>query len=128
MGEPLTQFLTTDVGTGELSTHPSMPFLRQEVERFLEHALSDNTWKAYRTDWRLFEQWCAERDLVSLPTRSETVASYIAHLASVERCKAATIERKLSSISVRHGTRGLESPTKTVLVRETLRGTRNTIG
>ncbi len=111
-----------------LSTHPSMPFLRQEVERFLEHALSDNTWKAYRLDWRLFEEWCAERDLTPLPAQADSVAEYIAHLASVERCKAATIERKLSSISVRHGARGLESPTKTVLVRETLRGTRNAIG
>jgi site-specific recombinase XerD len=128
MGEPSMHFLTTDVGTEELSSHPSMPFLRQEVERFLEHALSENTWKAYRTDWRLFELWCAERDLMSLPAQAETVAGYIAHLASVEGCKAATIERKLSSISVRHGTRGLESPTKTVLARETLRGTRNTIG
>src|SRR5204863_8046543 len=102
MGEPSSRFQIASAGAEELSTHPSMPFLRQEVERFLEHALSDNTWKAYRLDWRLFEEWCAERDLTPLPAQADSVAEYIAHLASVERCKAATIERKLSSISVRH--------------------------
>jgi hypothetical protein len=40
------------------------------------------TRKAYRTDFRLFEAWCANKSATSLPALPEKVAAYLAAEAS----------------------------------------------
>lgn len=84
------------------------------------------TLRAYRSDWAHFEAWCAARGLVALPASPETVAMYLADLA--RWAKAATIARRVSSLSQAHQAAGHESPTRARLVRVTHAGIRRCLG
>ena len=44
----------------------------------LESVLSDNTRRVYGAQWRLFESWCGDVDLRSMPAEPLTVARYLA--------------------------------------------------
>ena len=60
---------------------PSVPALRaadQGVADALESVLSDNTRRVYQTQWNLFDGWCGEMGLRSLPAEPLTVARYLA--------------------------------------------------
>ena len=63
--------MTTAASTQIVPQEPaSLPALRatdQGVAEALEAVLSDNTNRVYGTQWRLFDEWCAEVGLVSLP-------------------------------------------------------------
>ncbi len=101
--------------------------LQGKANEYIAHAKSDNTIKAYRCDWSDFTSWCNGHGIQSLPALPEVIAAYIADL--VERgYKAATIERRLVSISKAHVTAGYEDVTKTAIVKETWSGIRRTIG
>ena len=74
----------------------SLPELRaadQGVADALEAVLSDNTRRVYGVQWRIFDEWCAEVGLASLPAEPFTVARYLAARAS-------------SGAAVRHATPG----------------------
>ena len=45
-------------------------------------AVSENTLKAYATDWAAFARWCRRRGADPLPPSSELVGLYIADLAA----------------------------------------------
>jgi integrase len=80
----------------------------RRAEAYAREARADNTRKAYRSDWRHFQAWCAERDLDPLPASPQTVVLYIAGCADLY--KVTTLERRLASISQAHKTAGLDSP------------------
>ena len=59
----------------------SLPALRaadRGVADALESVLSDNTRRVYQTQWKLFDEWCAEMGLHSLPAEPLTMARYLA--------------------------------------------------
>ncbi len=80
----------------------------KRAEAFARDARSENTKKAYRSDWRHFESWCQDQSLESLPATMQTVVLYIASIA--DDYKLTTLERRLTSISQAHKTAGYESP------------------
>ncbi len=103
--------------------------LIKRTEDFVRAAKAPATLKAYSSDWRDFNAWCHGHGLQSLPTAPETVALYIADLASC--CASGTITRRLTSITKAHETAGYsDSPASTrhAIVGETLKGIRRTIG
>ena len=60
---------------------PPAPALRaadQGVADALESVLSDNTKRVYQTQWKLFDEWCGDVGLRSLPAEPLTVARYLA--------------------------------------------------
>jgi integrase len=61
-----------------------------------------------------------------LPAIPETVASYIAECAG--RLKVGSIQRKLNAIAEAHKALGLESPTHSPIVANTMKGIRRTLG
>jgi integrase len=61
-----------------------------------------------------------------MPAASETVAAFIAECA--ERLKVGTIQRRLNAIAEAHKAVGLESPTHSAIVKNTLKGIRRTKG
>ncbi len=85
------------------------------------------TRKAYRSDIRDFQAWCADRDLQALPASPEVVADYLAHLAD-QGLKASTIGRRLAAVRYAHKLAGLPTPTDSEHVKATLRGIRRVIG
>ena len=99
----------------------------ERTREYVAASKSPRTVRAYRTDLRDFEAWCAEHGRTSLPATPETVADYLADMASGGR-KAATITRRLSAISQAHQMAGLESPTHAQIVRMTASGIRRQLG
>ena len=113
-------------------SHPStgLEDLIQKANDLIRAAKAPSTRKAYRSDFRIFESWCADHGLTSLPSASETIALYIASCV-VGRLAPATIARRLASISKAHQVAGFEdSPasTKHFVVGEVLKGARRTLG
>ena len=63
----------------------ALPALRaadQGVASALESVLSDNTRRVYATQWHLFDEWCSDVGLRSLPAEPLTVARYLAARAN----------------------------------------------
>jgi integrase len=102
-----------------------------EVERLFESAKehasdakAENTKRAYRSDWRQFEEWSAGLHVSPLPATPEVTAAYVTHLAEMGR-KPSSIDRALVAISQAHKLAGYNpSPTASVAVHETLKGIR----
>jgi site-specific recombinase XerD len=116
----------------QLSQTSNLVELERLIEianRFIHSAKAPTTVKAYRSDWRDFEAWCLQRRLMPLPSKPETVALYIADRAAT--LKSGTITRRLTSITMAHRTAGFaDTPASTrhLVVAETLKGIRRTIG
>jgi site-specific recombinase XerD len=96
------------------------------AREYMRRSKAPNTVRAYRADWRHFEAWCQERGLPSLPASEDTVALYLADLASWAR--TSTIQRRLSAIAEAHRVAGHEPPTRGAKVRLTWSGIRRTKG
>ena len=79
------------------------------VANALTSVLSDNTRRVYGAQWRLFESWCGDVDLRSLPAEPLTVARYLAARAG-GGASIATLPLTTSAISKAHEWAGHESP------------------
>lgn len=73
----------------------------ERVRHFAEASVSDNTRRAYRSDWCAFELWCVEQGLNPLPAAPETVAAFLTAQAD-EGFKTSTIGRRMATISNAH--------------------------
>jgi site-specific recombinase XerD len=118
-----------------MSLLPAVPRVSEELLRlaetarhFLAAAKAGSTRRAYASDWRHFTEWCRRHSLEPLPARPETVALYLADLASTH--KPATLRRRLTVIGRAHQAAGAPSPASRdePLVSETLKGIRRTKG
>ncbi|WP_431970163.1 site-specific integrase [Nocardia sp. bgisy134] len=102
------------------------------LRRYLEASQSANTLRAYRTDWIAWAGWCAAEGRQALPADALDVAVYLAAAADARRPNGewafgpATLERKSAAIAAVHAANGLPSPTRSDVVRLTLRGIRRT--
>ncbi|WP_024805168.1 site-specific integrase [Nocardia sp. BMG51109] len=100
--------------------------------RYLAASQSPNTVRAYRSDWIAWSAWCAAEGRRALPAEALDVAVYLAAAADTRKPSgewafgAATLERKSAAIAAVHAANGLPSPTRTDVVRLTLRGIRRT--
>ena len=96
--------------------------LSRQVFNYIHASKSDNTRRAYRTDWNHFTAWCSFHGLLSLPATEETVCRYLADRAQFY--KVSTLTRRVASISQAHQAAGYASPTQALSVRATLKGIR----
>ncbi|MEU6559654.1 site-specific integrase [Nocardia nova] len=100
--------------------------------RYLEASQSPNTVRAYRSDWIAWSAWCAAEARCALPADALDVAVYVAAAADARKPSGewafgpATLERKCAAIAAVHAANGLASPTRSDVVRLTLRGIRRT--
>jgi integrase len=100
--------------------------LVERAQEFARGARAENTLRAYRSDWRDFENWCRERNLVSCPASPHTVALYLTALSGIH--KVSTLTRRLSAISQAHQTAGYPSPTEESPLRLVMAGIRRSLG
>jgi len=100
--------------------------LTEQVRGFIRASKAESTLRGYQSDWRAFCAWCEGHGICPLPAIPETVASYIAECAG--RLKVGSIQRRLNAIAEAHKAMGLESPTHTAVVRNTMKGIRRTLG
>jgi len=86
------------------------------AQEYARGSQAASTRRAYASDLRDFDTFCAGRGERSFPAEPQTIALYVAW--SADRVKVATIRRRLAAISVRHRRAGLESPCSHRIVRE----------
>jgi site-specific recombinase XerD len=98
----------------------------EQVREFIRASKADSTLRGYRSDWRHFCGWCEAHGVCALPATAEVVASYIAECTA--RLKVGSIQRRLNAITEAHKAIGLESPTHSAIVANTMKGIRRTLG
>lgn len=95
--------------------------LRAEAKSRGQDSRATSTQRAYRSDWRSFEGWCADTGLTALPADTDTVELYLVSLVRAGAA-VATAARHLSGIRHRHQEAGLPDPTAAPGVRSVLAG------
>ena len=93
----------------------------QGVASALESLLSGNTRRVYAAQWRLFNDWCDEVGLQSMPAEPLTVARYLAVRAG-DGASIATMRLVSSALAKAHDWAGHESPCRDQGVRASLKG------
>ena len=88
---------------------------------FIQNSIAENSRRAYLSDLREFG-----KAGYSIPSTPEGMAEYLS--ASASSLRVATLVRRLASLSKAHDARGLPNPTRSPLVRATLRGIKRTYG
>jgi integrase len=116
---------------GELVAAASDVLLQTHDQALLAQYFSarhaDSTLRAYRSDWAIFNAWCAARGLQALPATAEIIATFLAFEADSGR-KVSTIRRRVAAIGLAHRLCDQAAPTSSELVRGTLRGIARTHG
>ena len=97
------------------------------AKKYAAASRADATRKAYASDWRDFDSFCAARDLQALPAAPETLAIYLAALADAGR-KVSTIRRRVVAIGSIHKLAGHLNPGDAPAARATLEGIERQIG
>ncbi|MBL4603755.1 MAG: site-specific integrase [Emcibacteraceae bacterium] len=89
----------------------------ERVKDYVRASSSEATLKAYKSDLEHFVAWGG-----ILPASQEMVANYLANYAGI--LSVSTLTRRISALSKIHEVKRFENPTKTELVRSTMRGIR----
>jgi len=85
------------------------------VDFYLSQSQAQNTRQAYLSDLEQFEAWGG-----TIPASSEQVASYLAENAAA--LAVSTLKRRVAALAWAHKDQGQVDPTKSVLVRQVLKG------
>ena len=107
--------LTTDLKT-----------LHEATLNNLKNSKSDNTLRAYRSDFKDFGAFCAKHGLNSLPSEPKIISLYLTYLS--KSSKISTLRRRLVSISMVHKLKGHYLDTKHPIIVENLMGIRRVKG
>ena len=86
----------------------------------LRNSKSENTLRAYQSDYNDFSLFCSKNGFQAMPTQPKILALYITHLSSYS--KYSTLKRRLASISILHKTKGHYIDTKHPIIMENLMG------
>ena len=105
----------------ESAALPELAAADRGVASSLESVLAGNTRRTYGTQWRSFDDWCAQVGLRSLPADPLTVARYLAARAG-SGASIATLRLATSAISKAHVWAKLESSCRDPGVRASLKG------
>ncbi len=100
---------------------PQLAAADRGVADSLESVLAGNTRRTYDAQWRMFDGWCSQVGLRSLPAEPLTVARYLAARAG-SGASIATLRLATSAISKAHEWAKLESPCRDPGVRASLKG------
>ncbi|UVH55172.1 tyrosine-type recombinase/integrase [Variovorax paradoxus] len=92
-----------------------------QFKHYLVSSVADSTRRAYAGDLRHFRDWGGR-----IPATPAMVARYLAAYAG--KVKASTLNRRLAAIASAHTVLGKPSPTRSELVRTTMRGIRRVHG
>ena len=100
--------------------------LELETIKNLRNSKSENTLRAYQSDYKDFSLFCSKNGFQAMPTQPKILALYITHLSSYS--KYSTLKRRLASISILHKTKGHYIDTKHPIIMENLMGIKRTNG
>ena len=92
----------------------------------LKISKSNNTLRAYKSDFKDFGVFCARHSLNALPTEPKIVSLYLTYLS--KNSKMSTLRRRLISISMVHRLKGHYLDTKHPIIVENLMGIKRVKG
>ena len=95
--------------------------LQEETLLNLQSSKAFNTVRAYKSDFKDFELFCAQNGFKSLPSEPKIVSLYLTYL-STKGSKTSTLKRRLVSIGVIHKFKGHYLDTKHPLIIENIMG------
>jgi len=95
--------------------------LEKETIINLQSSKSNNTIRAYKSDFKDFTLFCARNSFEHLPSDPRTVSLYLTHLSKKE-AKMSTLKRRLVSIAVIHKLKGHYLDTKHPAIIENIMG------
>ena len=98
---------------------------RQTIQN-IKSSKSHNTLRAYKSDIKSFEKFCANLNFKSLPTNAKTVSLFITELSKYS--KLSTIKRKLAAIKVTHSLANEYIDIKHPVINENLNGLKKKLG
>ena len=94
--------------------------LELETIKNLRNSKSNNTLRAYQSDFKDFSLFCSKNGFQAMPTTPNVIALYITHLSSYS--KYSTLKRRIASLSILHKTKGHYIDTKHPIIIENLMG------
>ena len=100
--------------------------LEIETLKNLKNSKSNNTLRAYQSDFKDFSRFCIKNGLSSMPADPKIIALYITFLS--KSSKFSTLKRRIASISVIHKLKGHYLDTKHPVIMENLLGIKRTLG
>ncbi len=112
------------------ATH-TLSRLAANAREFAAARASDNTRRAYESDWALFQRWCAKKGLDSEIPTPEVVGLFLTAMATgdgVKKAAASTIERRLSALTTTYRSRGTTLDRNDRHVVDVLAGIKRRIG
>ena len=101
--------------------------LQDETLNNLKNSKSENTLRAYKSDFRDFSLFCIKHGLESMPSNPNIVSIYLTNLSKSE-VKISTLRRRLVSIGVVHKLKGHYLDTKHPIIIENLLGIKRAKG
>jgi site-specific recombinase XerD len=104
----------------------NIKFLEEETLNNLRNSKSNNTLRAYKSDYNDFALFCSKNNFQSMPTMPKIMALYLTHLSKTS--KYSTLKRRLASIGILHKMKGHYIDTKDPIILENLMGIKRTIG
>ncbi|MEZ5758262.1 MAG: site-specific integrase [Emcibacteraceae bacterium] len=93
----------------------------ERTKDYVRASSAEATLRAYRADLEHFMAWGG-----SIPASANSVANYLSDYAGA--LSVATLSRRVAALSKIHSVRKLENPTKSELVRSTMKGIKRTHG
>ncbi len=103
-----------------------LKILHEETLNNLRNSKTNNTLRAYKSDFKDFSAFCSKHGLNSLPTEAKIISLYLTHLSKTS--KVSTLKRRLVSISMVHKLKGHYLDTKHPIIVENLMGIRRAKG
>nr|WP_243980502.1 site-specific integrase [Methylobacterium sp. E-045] len=117
--------------TNNLSAADPAGFLPAElasiVQAYQRASKAGSTVRAYTTDARVFQAWCAGYGFRSLPATAQAVAAFLSHEAEAGHATS-TIGRRLAAIRYAHKLAGAADPTEDEAVHAVMKGIRRRAG
>ena len=95
--------------------------LQEETLLNLQSSKANNTVRAYKSDFKDFELFCAKNGFKPLPSEPKVVSLYLTYLSTKE-VKMSTLKRRLVSIGVIHRLKGHYLDTKHPSIIENIMG------
>ncbi len=100
--------------------------LEDETLKNLKNSKSQNTLRAYASDFRHFKNFCIDNNVKYLPSDPRIISLYLTKLAKTS--KFSTLKRRIASISVIHKMKGHYLDTKHPIIIENLLGIKRVNG
>ena len=95
--------------------------LQEETLLNLRNSKSNNTVRAYKSDFKDFGLFCAKNGFKSLPSEPKIISLYLTYLSTKE-IKISTLKRRLVSIGMIHKLKGHYLDTKHPVIIENIMG------